>query len=349
MIEIQNLSRQFGAIKAVDEISFQIEPGEIIGFLGPNGAGKTTTMRMMVGYLQPSAGAILIDGKSIFDDPIATSRKIGYLPENNPLYDDMTVYEFLDYIAALREIRGDAFSARLNYVMQNCGLTEVLHQKIGTLSKGYRQRTGLAQAIIHDPEILIMDEPTSGLDPNQILEIRDLILELGKSKTLILSSHIMQEVQALCDRIIIIDKGRIVANDSKENLVRGIGKTQTLQLELEAVNPDFSELLEQHTVSLKSFKQIDERCELVFEAPAELDLKRILARFCAAQGWLVLGSSTKKHSLEDIFVNLTKGGQDYPEERQITESSPETDPEEEALPEADPDLTEAAPQEEEQA
>lgn len=312
MIEIQNLSRLFGAIKAVDEISFEIEPGEIIGFLGPNGAGKTTTMRMMVGYLQPSGGSILIDGKSIFEDPIATSRKIGYLPENNPLYDDMTVYEFLDYIAALREIRGEKFSTRLRYVVQNCGLAEVLNQKIGTLSKGYRQRTGLAQAIIHDPEVLILDEPTSGLDPNQILEIRDLILELGKSKTLILSSHIMQEVQALCDRIIIIDKGRIVANDSKENLVRGIGKTQSLQLELEATSPDFSELLELHAITLQSSKQLSERCELVFEAPAELDLKRILAQFCAAQGWLILGSSTKRQSLEDIFVNLTKGGHEAP-------------------------------------
>ena len=308
MIEIHNLSRQFGAIKAVDEISFEIAPGEIIGFLGPNGAGKTTTMRMMVGYLQPSGGEILIDGKSIYANPIATSRKIGYLPESNPLYDDMTVYQFLDYIAALRQIRGEAFRLRLAYVVQNCGLAEVLQQKIGTLSKGYRQRTGLAQAIIHDPEVLILDEPTSGLDPNQILEIRELIRELGKSKTLILSSHIMQEVQALCDRIVIIDKGKIVANDTKDNLVQGIGNTQTLQLEIEAVEPDFSDLLAEHPITLVSSRQLKERCELVFEAPPELDLRRILALFAANKGWLILGSSTRKHSLEEIFVNLTRAG-----------------------------------------
>lgn len=307
MIEIQNLSRRFGNIRAVDDISFEIAPGEIIGFLGPNGAGKTTTMRMMVGYLQPSGGTIRIDGQSIFDDPISTSRKIGYLPENNPLYEDLTVFEFLRYIAELRDIREERFEERLAYVVENCGLKNVLHQKIGTLSKGYRQRTGLAQAIIHDPQVLILDEPTSGLDPNQILEIRELIRELGKEKTLILSSHIMQEVQALCDRIIIINSGKLVANDSQENLVNTISQTQHISLELEAVDPDFGELLAANTeIRILAQDQAGNTCHVSIEGPSEMDLRRIIAKFAGAQGWLVLAMQSEKQSLEDIFVNLTR-------------------------------------------
>ena len=347
MIEIQNLSRRFGNIRAVDDISFEIAPGEIIGFLGPNGAGKTTTMRMMVGYLQPSGGSIRIDGISIFDDPIGTSRKIGYLPENNPLYDELTVYEFLDYIAALREIRGELFQQRLQFVTENCGLQEVLHQKIGTLSKGYRQRTGLAQAILHDPQVLILDEPTSGLDPNQIIDIRELIRNLGKEKTLILSSHIMQEVTALCDRIIIISNGRLVANDSQENLVNSVSKTQLITLELEAQQPDLSPLTQDHP-DIRLLEQVQDGtiCRLTIEGDAEQDLRRILAQFAQSQGWLVVGINSQKQTLEDIFVNLTKSGTASvaePAEPQTEEA--ETQPEEDAeseTPETTPEQEEAA-------
>ena len=241
MIKIDKLSRNFGEIKAVDEISFCIQDKEIVGFLGPNGAGKTTTLRMIVGYLQPGSGNIEIDGESIFTDPLKASRQIGYLPEQNPLYEEMTVVELLAYFAALRKLKRDYFRERLNFVVKNCGLKEVLNQRIGTLSKGYRQRTGLAQAILHDPKILILDEPTSGLDPNQIIEIRELIRELGKEKMVLLSSHIMQEVQALCDRVVIINKGKIIVDDTIENLPHYLNRSTMLILEVQAENIDFSD------------------------------------------------------------------------------------------------------------
>ena len=241
MIKIDKLSRNFGEIKAVDEISFCIQDKEIVGFLGPNGAGKTTTLRMIVGYLQPGSGNIEIDGESIFTDPLKASRQIGYLPEQNPLYDEMTVVELLAYFAALRKLKRDYFRERLNFVVKNCGLKEVLNQRIGTLSKGYRQRTGLAQAILHDPKILLLDEPTSGLDPNQIIEIRELIRELGKEKMVLLSSHIMQEVQALCDRVVIINKGKIIVDDTIENLPHYLNRSTMLILEVQGENIDFSD------------------------------------------------------------------------------------------------------------
>lgn len=307
MIEIIELSRHFGAIKAVDKISFNIAPGEIVGFLGPNGAGKTTTMRMMVGYLQPSSGSIMIDGESIYADPIKTSQKIGYLPETNPLYNEQTVYDFLAYVGALRKLGKAKFKERLAYVVENCGLKAVLHQKIGTLSKGYRQRTGLAQAILHDPEVLILDEPTSGLDPNQIIEIRELIRSLGKEKTLILSSHIMQEVQALCDRIVIISGGRIVANDSQESLLNRFSPRQEIRLRFEATEPDLNELWQEFPqLQLLSEERLGSEVILKLSADAELDLQRDLARFCAGRNWLVLEIHGQKNNLEDVFVNLTK-------------------------------------------
>ena len=241
MIKIDKLSRNFGDIKAVDEISFCIQDKEIVGFLGPNGAGKTTTLRMIVGYLQPGSGNIEIDGESIFTDPLKASRQIGYLPEQNPLYEEMTVVELLAYFAALRKLKRDYFRERLNFVVKKCGIKEVLNQRIGTLSKGYRQRTGLAQAILHDPKILILDEPTSGLDPNQIIEIRELIRELGKEKMVLLSSHIMQEVQALCDRVVIINKGKIIVDDTIENLPHYLNRSTMLILEVQGENIDFSD------------------------------------------------------------------------------------------------------------
>jgi len=241
MIKIDKLSRNFGEIKAVDEISFCIQDKEIVGFLGPNGAGKTTTLRMIVGYLQPGSGNIEIDGESIFTDPLKASRQIGYLPEQNPLYEEMTVVELLAYFAALRKLKRDYFRERLNFVVKKCGIKEVLNQRIGTLSKGYRQRTGLAQAILHDPKILLLDEPTSGLDPNQIIEIRELIRELGKEKMVLLSSHIMQEVQALCDRVVIINKGKIIVDDTIENLPHYLNRSTMLILEVQGENIDFSD------------------------------------------------------------------------------------------------------------
>ncbi len=306
MISIKNLSRSFGTLKAVDNVSFSINDREILGFLGPNGAGKTTTLRMLVGYLQPSSGSIELDGKSIFADPIATSSQIGYLPEQNPLYDDMTVTEALAYLASLRGMKEALFRERREFVVQNCGLGEVLHQRIGTLSKGYRQRTGFAQAILHDPRILILDEPTSGLDPNQIIEIRDLIRNLGKEKMVILSSHIMQEVQALCDRVVIINKGRIIVDDLKENIGNSLDKSAMLYLEVEGAGIDFSEFISLHPLHEIAVQVIDAtHCKLSLNMPADSDIRQELARFVNEKGWLILEMRTEKQSLEQIFHELT--------------------------------------------
>ncbi|WP_316827623.1 ATP-binding cassette domain-containing protein [Pedobacter miscanthi] len=215
-ISVKNLSKHYGKQKAVDAISFEAKPGRILGFLGPNGAGKSTTMRMLTGYLEPTAGSAEIYGKNITSQAIEAKRHIGYLPENTPLYTDMYVKEFLSFVGQTYKIEN--LSARIDEVIKMVGLTPEQHKKIGMLSKGYRQRVGLAQAIIHNPEVLILDEPTSGLDPNQLVDIRLLIKNLGAAKTVVISTHIMQEVEAICDDIIIISKGKIVANDSLEGL-----------------------------------------------------------------------------------------------------------------------------------
>ena len=328
MIKIDKLSRNFGDIKAVDEISFCIQDKEIVGFLGPNGAGKTTTLRMIVGYLQPGSGNIEIDGESIFTDPLKASRQIGYLPEQNPLYEEMTVVELLAYFAALRKLKRDYFRERLNFVVKNCGLKEVLNQRIGTLSKGYRQRTGLAQAILHDPKILILDEPTSGLDPNQIIEIRELIRELGKEKMVLLSSHIMQEVQALCDRVVIINKGKIIVDDTIENLPHYLNRSTMLILEVQGENIDFSDFTTKYPfVELKILFRDKTSCKIsVDETSGRLmssstteqnshkigvdetsgfDLRKEISSFIRDKGWLILEFSTSKMSLESIFHELT--------------------------------------------
>jgi ABC-2 type transport system ATP-binding protein len=306
MIEVSHLTKKFETITAVDDITFSIPEGEIVGFLGPNGAGKTTTLRMLVGYLQPTAGSISIIGEDINADPIGIARQIGYLPENNPLYDEMTVYDYLQFIGEIRHMEKDYFESRLDFVIEKCGLREVIGQLIQTLSKGYRQRAGLAQAILHDPRVLILDEPTSGLDPNQILEIRDLIRELGKAKTVILSSHIMQEVQAVCDRIIIINKGRIIADEPKEELGKHLKSQVMLTVELEAENPDFSEWLFLHPeAQLSSGSNKDNHWKLEFTYPGTTDLQRDLSQFISSRQWLILGMYKQQHSLEEIFHLLT--------------------------------------------
>lgn len=219
MISVKNVSKHFGTVKAVDNVSFTLKKGTITGFLGPNAAGKTTTMRLLTGYFYPTNGDITIDGMHFDTDDIRIKSKIGYLPENNPQYSELKVREYLDFIARVRQLSQP--EKAIMKVAHDCGLTGRLDEKIETLSKGYKQRVGLAQALIHDPEILILDEPTSGLDPNQIVEIRKLIKELGKKKTVILSTHILSEVQAICEQVIVIHRGRIAADDSLKNLTKG--------------------------------------------------------------------------------------------------------------------------------
>jgi ABC-2 type transport system ATP-binding protein len=218
MISIHNLVKAFGAKRAVDGITFNVERGEVLGFLGPNGAGKSTTMRMITGFMPPTAGTVSVGGHDVMESPLAAKRLIGYLPENAAAYPDMTVHGFLSFAAELRGLRGDARKKALARVVDLCFLDTVLHQSIDTLSKGYRHRTCLAQALIHDPEVLVMDEPTDGLDPNQKHEVRNLIRELGKNKAVVFSTHILEEVDAACTRAIIIDRGRIVANGTPEEL-----------------------------------------------------------------------------------------------------------------------------------
>ncbi|RQO71270.1 multidrug ABC transporter ATP-binding protein [Pedobacter sp. KBW01] len=220
-ISVKNLSRHYDKQKAVDSISFEASPGRILGFLGPNGAGKSTTMRMLTGYLEPTSGTAEISGKNILTEAIAAKKHVGYLPENTPLYADMYVKEFLNFVGQTYGLTN--LVTRVDEVVKMVGLTPEQHKKIGMLSKGYRQRVGLAQAIIHNPEVLILDEPTSGLDPNQLVDIRLLIKSLGAAKTVVISTHIMQEVEAICDDIIIINKGKIVANDSLEGIKKTYG------------------------------------------------------------------------------------------------------------------------------
>jgi ABC-2 type transport system ATP-binding protein len=218
LVEARSLSKDYGSTRAIADVSFQVSRGEVVGFLGPNGAGKSTTMKMLTGYLRPTSGRALVAGIDVAEDPRAAKRLIGYLPENAPLYDDMMVVDFLHFVSDLREVEGPVRQRRLHEICGRCGLADVLGKNIGQLSKGYRQRVGLAQAMVHDPDLLILDEPTSGLDPNQIAEIRELIKELGREKTVILSTHILPEVQASCGRIIIINKGKLVADDTPEML-----------------------------------------------------------------------------------------------------------------------------------
>ncbi|MFM8911566.1 MAG: ATP-binding cassette domain-containing protein [Flammeovirgaceae bacterium] len=219
-LQVHQLTKMYGAQKAVDDISFSIEKGEIVGFLGPNGAGKSTTMKIATTYLPPTSGSVWVEGIDVEQEPIEVKKIIGYLPEHNPLYLDMFVHEYLQFVGSLYGLRGAALTNRVRDLVEMYGLMREQNKRIEALSKGYRQRVGLAQALIHNPQVLILDEPTSGLDPNQILEIRKLIKDISQNKTVIFSTHIMQEVQALCDRVIIINKGKIVADDSLENLLR---------------------------------------------------------------------------------------------------------------------------------
>ena len=218
-LSVKNITKQYKQQKALDDISFELKSGEIVGFLGPNGAGKTTTMKIITCFIPPTKGTVSVCGLDVSKDHLKVKKKVGYLPENNPLYYDMYVKEFLSFIASLHKIKNK--KDRINEMIKMVGLEKEQHKKIGTLSKGYKQRVGLAQAMIHDPEILILDEPTSGLDPNQIIEIRDLIRDFGKDKTVLLSTHIMQEVESMCDRVIIINEGKIVADDSVESIKKG--------------------------------------------------------------------------------------------------------------------------------
>lgn len=305
-IRIEHLTKRYGLQVAVNNISFEVKTGEIVGFLGPNGAGKSTSMKMITGYLGIGDGDIYINEQSLRQHGDELKKHIGYLPENNPLYLDMPVIDYLVFCGALQGVPKAAIESRVKQMVQVCGLGPEKHKKIAELSKGYRQRVGLAQAMIHDPEILILDEPTTGLDPNQIVEIRKLIRELGKEKTVILSTHILPEVEATCDRILIINKGKIVADGTAETLRKQASGSELLKIRIEdASGSDVQEALQQ-LPSVDAVVLIDkERNRFEVQSKAGQTSGRDVFRLCVEKGW-VLGELTPVETrLEDIFRDLT--------------------------------------------
>jgi len=307
MINVQNLVKHYGEVKAVDGISFTIRKGEVTGLLGPNGAGKTTTLRILTCYLQPTSGMVSIDDYLVDENPIDIKKRIGYLPESAPLYPDMMVYDFLQFIADIREIND---AERITDVAIQCGITEVMHKNINELSKGYKQRVGLAQAILHDPEILILDEPTNGLDPNQIIEIRDLIKELGREKTVILSTHILQEVEATCNRVIIIDKGAIVADDLTSELKSAKGKD--IRINILAGGASFDQLKTSLCVipGINNVNHIHDEgnlCHIQVITGSDIDARPAIFNCIKDNGWVLYEMNREYRSLEHVFRELTVG------------------------------------------
>ena len=303
-ISIDRLTKSYGYQKAVDDISFKVKTGEILGFLGPNGAGKTTTMKIITGYLDIEEGDVFMNGLSIKKNNL--KGKIGYLPEHNPLYLDMPVIDYLAFCAALQKVPADRVDERIRQMVKLCGLDVEKHKKIGELSKGYRQRVGLAQAMIHDPELLILDEPTTGLDPNQIVEIRDLIRQLGKEKTVILSTHILPEVEATCDRILIINRGKIVADGTADTLRKQAQGQQVLQVKIEAPSKDqvFHALHALPTVSSVDFLE-GEEAKYEIQSVSEMQSNQAIFKMCCEKGWILTEMVPLETKLEDIFRELT--------------------------------------------
>lgn len=309
MIEVQNLTKQYGVKKAVDDLSFTVNDGEILGFLGPNGAGKSTTMNILTGYISSTEGKALINGVDILDDPIAAKKNIGYLPEIPPLYLDMTVKDYLNFIYDLKKCKLPR-KAHLEDVCSLVMIKDVYERIIRNLSKGYKQRVGLAQALIGNPPILILDEPTVGLDPKQIIEIRTLIKKLGKKHTVILSSHILSEIQAVCDRIIIINGGRIAADDTTENLTKNITADHRIIARIEGPREEILKTVKGINGVVKVVADMEREkgvYDYEIETHEDADIRRELFKRVAARNWVMLGLKTSEMTLEDIFLKITMG------------------------------------------
>lgn len=310
-ITVRNLTKLYGQEKAINDISFDVKTGEILGFLGPNGAGKTTTMKIITCYMPPSKGTVSVDDYNIADHSLEVRRKIGYLPEMNPLYLDMNVMEYLEYSAQLHQMDKAQIRQRMREMVDVCGLTEVRHKDIGELSKGYRQRVGLAQAMIHDPDVLILDEPTSGLDPNQIVEIRNLIRKLGRAKTVVLSTHILSEVQATCNRVIIVNEGKIVANGTPGQLQNEFRGAEIVTVELKAnvengmtdIFPKVKGLSYVENVEYHSPSPGVHR--LVITSVKGEDIREQIFRQAVNEKWVLLEMHREATSLEEVFHKLT--------------------------------------------
>ena len=307
MIRIENLSKNYGDVKAVQSISFSLNDGEIVGFLGANGAGKSTTLKMMTGYLTPTSGNVFVNDKNIIDDCIDIQKQIGYLPELNPLYFEMKVHEYLKFHAEIRGIEDSEFNEALKRVVSECGLQGVVHRTVGNCSKGYKQRIGLAAAMIHDPKVLILDEPVTGLDPNQIVEIRSLIKKLGKEKLVLMSSHILQEIQATVDRIIIIDQGKIVADGTSEELIAD-SKGMT-KLKLEILDGDENDIRNMEatipSVTVQGIEKQKQSILIQIEYQNTSDPRQDIFKYAVEKNWVITEMSVHKRNLEDLFRNLT--------------------------------------------
>ena len=310
MIEVSRISRDFGTFHAVNDVSFSIPTGQIVGLLGPNGAGKTTTMRMITGFLQPTSGSILIDGEDISKNPVESKRKIGYMPESAPLYGEMIVKDYLDYVARMQ---GQNPDEKVPLLCRECGLKEVMHKNISELSRGYRQRVGLAHALMNDPEILILDEPTSGLDPNQITEVRSLIKEIGKTRTVIISTHILGEVEMLCSRVIIISGGKLVADSPTEKLRENYGNNIKIKAVVSASEKELLQVLNSidgiSNIEVSPVKD-DSNGKSLLQALISVhegkEIRSLVAKSLIENGFELYELCGIKNSLEDVFHALTK-------------------------------------------
>jgi ABC-2 type transport system ATP-binding protein len=301
-IKVHNITKIYGEQKALDDVSFEINSGEIVGFLGPNGAGKSTMMKIMTGFIPPNNGNVFINEISILEDSLGVRKIVGYLPEHNPLYLEMYVKDYLQFMASIHLPKKEV-KPRVKEIIELTGLTVEQNKKLGSLSKGYRQRAGLAQALIHNPEVLILDEPTTGLDPNQIVEIRNLIAQIGKEKTVMLSTHIMQEVEAICDRVIIINKGKLVA-DERPDTIQNKVSDQTIVIVVEFDKEVDKQLIESIEGATKAIKHKDNTW--LIESAADKDIRGNIFNFAVKNGLTILSQQKQEKSLEDVFKLLTK-------------------------------------------
>jgi ABC-2 type transport system ATP-binding protein len=324
VIEVQHLTKRYGRVTAVNDVSFRVERGEILGFLGPNGAGKTTTMRILTGYMPATEGNAIVAGFDVFDQPLEAKRRTGYLPETPPLYPDMSVSEYLDFVGKIKGIPSADRRARVQYVMGRTRITDMANRLCGKLSKGYKQRVGLASALIHNPDVLILDEPTAGLDPKQIIETRELIKELAGDHTIILSTHILPEVAQTCQRVVIINKGHVVAIDTPDNLTARLRGSETMYLQLDASGADAAASLTR-VPGVTRVVESDRRDGMVaYEIDSESgrDVRRDLARAVVSSGWGLLEMRPMRMSLEDVFLSLTTDETAAIEAEAATEGEP---------------------------
>ena len=315
MIEVQHLTKRYGRVTAVDDVSFRVERGEILGFLGPNGAGKTTTMRILTGYMPATEGRATVAGFDIFDKPIDAKRRIGYLPETPPLYPDMTVREYLDFVARIKGVPSKEQKERVSAVMARAHVADMADRHCAKLSKGYRQRVGLAQALIHNPDVLILDEPTAGLDPKQIIETRDLIRSLAGDHTIVLSTHILPEVSQTCQRVVIINKGRVVAVDTPDNLTARLKGAETMYVQVDSEGADALPVLS-GVSGVSGVTTTEQRGTVIgfeIESDRGTDIRRELSRAIVTRGWGLLELRPMRMSLEEVFLQVTT--EEQPEEK----------------------------------